>query len=217
MTTTGLLAPGAAEVVDPDTRELLGYVYTIEHGRGQLQRWLLFRHPKNELQIRPPPEDMARWSLDDWQDKVAELWRPDGYYVWARADVYAFGETYNGITWDKLPAENDLPPPTAPEQMGNNFQLDYNEGWLIDISQLYREGKAYVVRGLSSSSSIEYWLLPPDYVPAGKTRLTVQVGLERVASLADFITLCQPSWTPGSTLIITGCVNYTGKAPPFSP
>jgi len=217
MPTTGLLALGAADVVDPKSGELLGYVYTIAHGRGQLQRWLLFRNPHNELGIRPPSPEMAKWSLDDWQSQVENLWRPNGYYVWAQADVYEHGGTYDGTTWRQIPPAKNLPEPSFPERMGSNFQLDYMEGRLMEILQNDHRGKAYVVRGLAQESSIEYWLLPANYVPAGKASMSVSLGRTSAANLDTFVDSCQPTWVAGSALLITGCLNYSGEAPPFAP
>lgn len=216
MTTTGLLALGAADVIDPNTRELLGHVYTIAHGRGQLQRWLLFANPKNELEIGPPSEKMATWTLEDWQAQVENLWRPNAYYVLAQADVYEYGRTYDGTTWRQIPAAKDLPEPSFPERMGSNFQLDYMEGRLIEILQNEERGKAYVVRGLAQESSIEYWLLPARYEPAGRARMAMTLGRTTASNLSAFVDSCQPSWQPGATLLITGCLNYSGEAAPFA-
>jgi hypothetical protein len=217
MTTTGLLALGAAEVIDRRTQNRLGYVYTTANDQGQLQRWLLFRHPHNELEIRSPPEDMARWTLDDWQAHVEELWQPNGYYVWAQANAYEYDGTYDGVTWKQLPDAEALPQAAFPERPGSNYQIDYLEGKVIDVVQDASRGRAYVVRGLSSTSSIEYWLLPAHYEPAGRARTEVLLGRESAANLTDFVELCRPSWEPGSTLIVTGCLNYTAEAPPFAP
>jgi hypothetical protein len=217
MPTTGLLALGAADVINPNSGELLGHVYTVAHERGQLQRWLLFRNPQNELGIRPASEAMATWSLEDWQNNVENLWRPNAYYVWARADVYEHGGTYNGTTWEQIPAAKDLPEPSFPERMGSNFQLDYMEGRLIEILQNDYRGRAYVVRGLAQESSIEYWMLPANYVPAGRTSMAVSIGQTSAANLDAFVDSCQSSWVAGSALLITGCLNYSGEAPPFGP
>ncbi|MDC0746718.1 hypothetical protein [Polyangium mundeleinium] len=212
MTTTGLLDLGAAEVVDRTTGELLGYVFTLASGKGQLQRWLLFRDPRNELEIRPPPASMASFTLADWQAQVPSLWRPNGYYVWAQADVYPHGET-----WTQIPPASALPEPSFPERPGSNYQLDYTGGKVIDVLQEDWRGSAYVVRGLSQTSSIEYWSLPARYRPAGSTRAVVSVGTEEATSLDAFVRLANTSWGPGCKFVITGCLNHHGTAAPFAP
>lgn len=217
MTITGLLTLGAAEVVDSKTQELLGYVFTVAQGKGQLQRWLLFRNPKNQFEIRPPSESMAQWSLDDWQKHVVDSWKPNAYYVWAQADVYEYGKTYGDLTWNHIPQADRLPEPSFPDRPGSNFQLDYLDGRLLDVLQEDHRGRAYVVRGISHESSIEYWALPARYQPAGMARAEVTVGNETAASLDGFVEQCQSSWGPGSTFVITGCLNYHGAQAPFGP
>lgn len=217
MTITGLLTLGAAEIIDSTTQEVLGYAFTIAHGQGQLQRWLLFRNPKNQFEIRPSPESMARWSLEDWQKNVGDLWRPNAYYVWAQADVYRYGETHGNVIWNKIPSGERLPTPSFPDRPGSSYQLDYYEGKIIDVLQEHERGRAYVVRGINEESSIEYWLLPARYQPAGSARTQVNVGNENAASLNGFVDSCQSFWGTGSTFVITGCLNYTGAAAPFAP
>lgn len=218
MTTTSLLDLGAAEVVDRQTGDLLGYVFTEANGNGQLQRWILFRNPQNELEIRPPPTSMAHWSLADWKAGVPALWRPNGFYVWAQADMYVHGGTYNGATWSQIPPASRLPEPSFPERPGSNYQLDYTGGKVLDVLQNDWRGHAYVVRGLSQESSIEYWSLPASYQPAGNARAaSVSVGLGNASSLDAFIDLANASFGAGCTFVITGCLNYHGSAVPFSP
>jgi hypothetical protein len=217
VTISGLLTLGAAEVVDPQTQEFLGYAFTIAHGKGQLQRWLLFRNPRNLFEIRKPSAAMAGWSLEDWQKNVDDLWRPNAYYVWAQADVYEYGETYGGVTWNRIPSADLLPTPSFPERPGSNFQLDYLTGKLLDVLQEEFRGRAYVVRGISAASSIEYWSLPAAYRPAGAATARVAVGSEAAGSLERFVEQCQSSWVPGSTFVITGCLNYQNAEPPFAP
>lgn len=217
MTTTGLLDLGATEIVERRTGELLGYAFTVESGKGQLQRWLLFRHPQNELEIRPPAASMANWSLADWQANVPSLWRPNGFYVWAQADVYRHGESNTDVTWTVIPAASDLPKPTFPERPGGNYQLDYT-GKVIDVLQENWRGRAFVVRGLTQESSIEYWSLPARYQPAGSMGATaVSVGQEEASSLASFVEHCNRTWSSGSAFVITGCVNHHAAAAPFAP
>lgn len=217
VTISGLLMLGAAEVFDSKTQELLGYVFTVAHGQGQLQRWLLFRNPNNQFEIRPPSESMAQWSLEDWQKHVIATWRPNGFYVWAQADVYKYGGNYDGVTWTRLPSADDLPKPSFPDRPGSNFQLDFLDGKLIDVRQEDGRGHAYVVRGLENESSIEYWALSPRYKAAASTRTEIAVGNEAAASLEGFVKHCQGSWSPGSTFVITGCLNHHGAAVPFAP
>ncbi len=217
MTTTGLLDLGAAEVVDRNTGELLGYVFTVPSGAGQLQRWLLFRNPKNELEIRPPPAAMAQWSLDVWQKHVVGMWKPNGYYVWAQADVYKYDGIYGGVKWRAIPTASHLPTASFPERPGGSYQLDYLDGKVFDVRQNEIVGRAYVVRGISDESSIEYWSLPARYQPAGKVHAAVSVGTETAASLDGFVEQCQASWSVDATFIITGCLNYHGSAAPFAP
>lgn len=215
--TPGLLAHGVAEIVDCKTLEVLGYVYTVADGQGQLQRWLLFQNPKNEFQIRAPSAEMSRWTLDDWQRHVSESWRPHSFYVWAQADVYEYGGTYGGTTWQQIPTAEKLPDASFPDRPGSNFQLDYMDGRIIDVLQDDRLGWAYVVRGLAHESSIEYWALPARYEPAGKATTAVSLSKDGVGSLDEFVARCQSSWTSGSTFIVTGCLNYTGESAPFAP
>jgi len=217
VTITGLLTLGAAELIDSKTQELLGYAFTVAHGKGQLQRWLLFRNPNNQFEIRPPSASMAQWSLEDWQRHVADLWRPNSFYVWAQADVYEYGGTYGGVTWNRIPTAENLPHPTFPDRPGANYQLDYFEGRIIDVLQEDGRGSAYVVRGLAVESSIEYWSLPAQYSPAGRVRATVGIGSASAASLDGFVDHCQSSWSAGSTFVITGCLNYSGVDVPFAP
>jgi len=217
MTTTGLLDLGAAEIVDRRTGELLGYVFTVPNGGGQLQRWLLFRNPGNELAIRPPPASMASLTLADWQANVPDLWRPNGFYVWAQADVYQHGGTYHGVTWTEIPAASQLPVPSFAERHASSFQLDWT-GKALNVVQGDGRGQAYVVRGLTAESSIEYWSLSARYQPAGKTQsVDVSVGIGEVSSLDAFVALCNTTWAPGSTFVITGCLNYHGSASPLAP
>jgi hypothetical protein len=219
MTTTGLLDLGVAEVADRRTGELLGYVFTEASGKGQLQRWLLFRHPQNEFEVRLPPAsaNMTNWSLAEWQARVPSLWQPNGYYVWAQADVYRHGETYDGVTWTEVPKAASLPSPTFPERPGSKYQLDYLEGKLIDVRQGDWLGRAYVVRGLTVESGIEYWSLPAQYQAAGSARTSVAVGAGEATSLDAFVDITNRTWAAGCTFLITGCLNYHGTAAPFSP
>lgn len=217
MTTTGLLALGAAEIIDSNTQEILGYVYTVPSDQGQLQRWLLFRNPHNSFEIRSPSREMAHWTLEDWQKHVSQLWRPHGYYVWAQADVYEYGGTYGGVKWTHLPTAENLPEASFPEQPGRNFQLDYMDGKIIELLQGDDRGHAYVVRGLAEESSIEYWALPARFQAAGTAHTAVSLGRDSVGSLEGFVERCQSTWSGGSTFIITGCLNYTGEVAPFAP
>ena len=217
MTISGLLSLGAAEVVDSNTQELLGYVFSVAHGQGQLQRWLLFRNPKNQFAIRAPSASMAQWSLADWQNNVVELWQPNGFYVWAQADVYEYGGKYEGFTWTQIPSVDNLPKPSFPDRPGSSFQLDFLVGKILDVRQEDGRGHAYVVRGVEAESSIEYWLLPARYQSAGAARTEVTIGNDDAASLEGFVVHCQASWSSGAKFVITGCLNHLGAAAPFAP
>jgi hypothetical protein len=218
MTTTGQLDLGAAQIVDRSTGELIGYVFTVPSGKGQLQRWLLHRAPNNEFEVQPPPASMASWSLADWQANAPALWRANGYYVWAQADLYHHEGTYDGFTWTSVPPASSLPAPSFPERPGSNYQLDYTGGKVIDVLQQDWRGRAYVVRGLAEASSIEYWFMPGQYQPAGKARAaTISVGNDPVGSLDGFVGLVNQSWAAGCSFAITGCINYHGEAAPFAP
>src|SRR4051812_15583391 len=103
MTITGQLALGAAQIIQQTTGELIGYAYTVANGKGQLQRWLLYKNPHNSFDVRAPPAPMAAWTLSDWRANVVELWRPGSFYVWAQANVYRHGETVDGQTWTQIP------------------------------------------------------------------------------------------------------------------
>lgn len=217
MTTTGLLDLGVAEVVNRQTEELLGYVFTEANGTGQLQRWLLFRHPENNLAIRSAPASMANWSLSDWQANVPSLWRENGFYVWAQANVYQHGNTYDGVTWTQIPSSGNLPAASFPERPGSNFQLDWMDGKIIEVRQGDWLGRVYVARGLTAESSIEYWALPSQFQAAGSTRTSVSMGTAEVSSLDAFVDIANRTWSPGGTFLITGCLNYHGAAAPFAP
>lgn len=217
MTISGLLNLGVVEVIDSNTQQILGYAFTTAHGRGQLQRWLLFQHPKNHFEVRAAPASMAAWSLADWQKHVVESWRPNGYYVWAQADVYEYGGTYDGTTWNALPSAEKLPNPTFPDRPGAGFQLDYLEGKLIDVRQEDGRGLAYVVRGLDDESSIEYWVLSGQFQPAGAARTEVKPSRVEASSLEAFVVQAQSSWNAGATMVLTGCLNHHGETAPFAP
>ncbi|KYF94197.1 hypothetical protein BE20_07170 [Sorangium cellulosum] len=195
---------------------MIGYAYTVENGLGQLQRWLLYRDPQNEFVVGPPPASMRDWSLADWQEGVKRLWRPGSYYVWAQADLYRHGGTYHGVTWHRIPAADRLPPPTfypsAPRQLDPG-------GRIIEVRQSLKvHGLAFSVRGLADASSVEYWLLPEAYQPAGRAApATISVGARQASSLAAFIDVANQSWASGCTLAITGCVNHHQQIPPVKP
>lgn len=217
MTNSGLLNPGVVEVIDTETQQLIGYAFTMENGRGQIQRWLLFQHPKNHFSVRAAPASMSQWSLADWQKHVTDSWRPNGYYVWAQADVYEYGGTYAGVTWNELPSAENMPAPSFPDRPGAGFQLDYLDGKLIHVRQEDVRGLAYVVRGLDDESSIEYWLLSAQYQAAGVSRTEIASGEAAASSLEAFVTPAQSMWNSGARLVITGCLNHHGEAAPFAP
>ncbi|WP_437977954.1 hypothetical protein WMF11_15055 [Sorangium sp. So ce295] len=241
MSIMGLLQPGAVQVVNPKSRKVIGYAFSVETQRGQLQRWLLFEHPHNTLDIEPPPEHMAQWSLSDWQANVAELWRPGSFYVWAQADVYRYDDASRQKAWTKIPPASRLPAPTYPDVGICDFQLDPTGGRLFQVLQqravglvlarnepfeaagvklnaamaLEARGLAYVVNGLLDPASTEYWMLPAAYEPAGKSAaVAVKTGPQEAKSLQEFIDVANRGWGPGSTFVITGCINYRGERAP---
>lgn len=218
MTTTGQLDLGLAQITRRNGTEVIGYVYTVPSGKGQLQRWLLFCNPDNSFDIKPPPKDMSSWTLGDFQANVPKLWRPNAYYVWAQADLYRQGQTYNGVTWTQIPPAANLPAPTYPDVSGASFQLDPTGCRVIDISGNALTGMAYTVGGISDTSSVEYWMLPSGFQPAGASASAgVSVGAQSATSLQDFVTTANRSFSAGAAFAITGCVNYTGQRAPAHP
>lgn len=213
MTMNGPLQSGAVEIVNPSTREVIGYAYTVETGRGQLQRWLLFLNPHGALEVRPPPEHMAGWSLSDWQAHVPSLWKPGSFYVWAQADVYRHGDTYDGVTWSQIPPVSQLPEPSYyPSPPDGHFQLDTRLVKFLLDSQV---GYVFTMCSLLDSASQEYWSMPAGAQAAGGAcTLAVAPAADDVGSLGAFIDMANQSFGPGSSFAITGCVNYHGDAPP---
>ncbi len=214
----GLLALGLVEVVVPRTNENLGYVFTEQSGRGQLQRWLLYQAPNNHFELRPPPPEIANWSLSDWTSGVFRLWRPNSYYIRAQTDVYEYGRTYNGVSWSQIP--RDLPNASYPSG-DPNFQLD-PVGWNITVTQWTTNlwGLAYTVSGMSEareagrSRSREYWVLPAAFQPAGTQRTVISVGSTEVPDEERFLSLARGMWAPGATFAITGCHTHFGESLP---
>lgn len=217
METTGLLKLGLVRAVARGTGELIGHAFTIENGRGQLQRWLLYRSPQNDFEIHPPPADKAYWTLSDFQANVHELWRPGAHYVWAQADVYQHGGTYDGLTWTRIPPEGSLPDPTYPPLPGE-LQLDPTPNNVLQVLQETATGLAYSIGGLGDAASVEYWLLSSGFQPAGgASSAAITPGTGSVGSLQSFLDSANELWGEGARLVITGCVNYTGEQPPSSP
>ena len=217
MNTNGLLGLGVSEVVAPSTDKLIGYAFAEPNGKGILERWLLFTNPRNDFEVRRASQPVASWSLEDWQEKISQLWQPGAYYVWAQADVYRYGETYNGVTWTEIPPSKGLPPPSFPNRSGASFQLDWNECSFPCVRQGDLCGYGYVIDGLTKGSSVEYWLLPADYVPAAAPTSIAPSLTCLAGSLDEFVQLTNKSWQPGATFCITGCINYKGNAPPLVP
>lgn len=218
MTTTGHMDLGAAQIINPATGAVIGYAYTVESRGGQLQRWLLHQDPENRFDVRPPPPDMASWTLADWQANVPRLWKPGSHYVWAQADVYKHGGTYNGVTWTRIPGTSDLPPPRFFERPDLSFQLDPTGGKIIDILQELFRGMAYTLDGLRDATSIEYWMLPASFKPAGKlSAATIRTGSQDASTLDDFLDIANRSWGEGCAFVITACTNYHGDRAPASP
>lgn len=214
MTTTGQLDLGVAEVTRQGTGEVIGYVYTVESGKGQLQRWLLLQNPGNSFEMRPPPESMKGMSLSDWQAEVASRWTSGATYVRAQADVYRHGDGTNS-TWTKIPLEGDLPLPTYPPTAGAPFQLDYTRTHALDIVQGVYRGLAYSINGVKDLGNAEYWSLPAGFHPAGMSAVaSVSPSSVSATSLQQFLNEANKSFGPGSAFVIIGCVNYKGAAPP---
>ncbi len=214
------LPPGAVTVLEPGTGELLGYAFSWESGAGQAQRWILHRHPHNELTVAKPPETMARWTKQDWRSAVPELWRPGSYYVRAQADLYAFGGSYGDRTWKVLPEDHELPAPTYPPD-DSPAQFDPTrtsiELWSLDQTRL---GVIFVEGKLDADSNAEYWLLLPGFsLDLGAQSVTARAGTSSVPDLRGFVQMANALWAPGAVLAITGCRNFhdvtgTGKLPP---
>ncbi|WP_437819081.1 hypothetical protein [Sorangium sp. So ce1078] len=212
MITTGQLTMGAVQIVSKDSSEVIGHAYTVANGGGQLQRWLLYRNPQNAFDVRPPPASTAGLSLEEWKSKVPGLWRPGSYYVFAQADLYRYGETHDGETWTRIPPASRLPPPSY--YPAGPRQLD-PDGRILDVLQGNFRGLAFSVLGLSNPNSVEYWMLPSAYVPAGGgATARVATGARAASSLQAFVDTANQSWAPGCTFAITGCVNYRGDKPP---
>lgn len=219
MTMTGPLRAGAVQVFSASTGELLGYAFTVDSGRGQTQRWLLFKDPQNALDIRPPTEAMARWTLAEWQSNVARLWRPNSFYVRAQADLYQYGGTYGGVTWTTIPRELPLKG-THPTALGKGaiFQLDPTPWKALELHQGDLRGPVFTVGGMKDASNVEYWMLPANFQPAGGASATkVVMGSEDVRSLDGFVDMANQGWAPGSSFAVIGCLNYTGSAAPATP
>jgi hypothetical protein len=215
MTTTGQLALGAAQIISTANGELIGHAFTEATPQGQLQRWILYNNPQNSFEIRPPSSAMAGCSLADWKASVPSLWRPGAFYVRANANIYHYGETYLGVQWIQIPKASHLPDPSYPEGLGDPHQLDPIGSKIIHISQDGCHGFAFTVNGLLDASSVEYWMLPSSYQPAGGgSTAAVTMESEVAHSLDQFIDHANQSFGPGCRLVITGCVNYSGFQPP---
>lgn len=217
---TGLLALGVAQVKSRRTQEVIGYVYTESNDVGQLQRWLLYRNPENDFELGPPPDHMVGWTLREWQANVPSLWRGRSYYVWAQNKLYLYGGTYDGITWTRIPPASRLPKPTYPEVGDGPLQLDPTGGKLLDVVDPARgaHGIAFCVGGLAQESSDEYWMLPAQFQPAGKSaRVAISVGQQDAKDLEQFVQVANRSWGPGGAFVITGCINHEGTAAPAFP
>jgi hypothetical protein len=217
METTGQLALGLVQAVERGTGALIGYAFTVANERGQLQRWLLHRPPHNDFEIHPPPPDKAGWTLADFQASVPLLWKPGSYYVWAQADLYRHGGTYNGVTWTHLPAAGAVPEPTYPPVPGD-LQLDPTPNKPVSAFQETSVGLVYSMGGLENASSVEYWVLSPGFQPAGgASNVVVTAGTATVPSFQGFLDAASRLWSQGSVLAVTGCVNYTGVKAPTTP
>jgi hypothetical protein len=210
---TGPLEPGVAQIINPASKDTIGYVFTENNPAGQLQRWLLHGDPNNSLAVAPPPASMANFTLDEWRAYVTENWQPNYIYVRAQANVYQYGQTYGGVVWTQIPHAAELPMPSYPP--GDAFfQLDFTYQGL-ELNQETWSGRVFASGRVDEPSSAEYWSLPTGFVPAGANApLRVSVGTETVGDLEQFVTLANQSFTDGSHFVITGCLNYQGAAPP---
>jgi hypothetical protein len=214
MTTTGQLDLGVAQVTRRGTGEEIGYVYTVEHGNGQLQRWLLLQDPQSSFDVRPAPATMKGMSLSDWQAEVAKYWKTGAVYVRAQADVYRYGEGTDGA-WTEIPPADDLPLPTFPQMPGASFQLDYTRYSALNVIQGSSYGLAYSINGVSDNSNAEYWMLPAGFQPAGEGAVAAVVpGSVPASSLQQFVDEANKTFGPGCLFVITGCVNYKGATAP---
>jgi hypothetical protein len=217
MITTGQLDLGTAQIVSRATGEIIGYAFTEASTHGQLQRWLLYRDPQNAFDVQPPPATMAGWTLSDWQTNVPKLWQTGAFYVWAQADMYQYGGSYNGVTWKQIPKASALPTPTYPNVGAGSFQLDPG-GKVLYLLQDQLRGLAYTLGGLRDPSSAEYWMLPAAYKPAGVGgKAGINIGAENAGSLQEFVDLANQSFGTDCRFVITGCINYRGERAPAAP
>ena len=209
----GPLDLGAVTVRDRVTGEVIGHAYSILDGRGQRQRWLLHRHPQNSFTIGAPTPEMARWTLDDWNRAVPDLWSEGAYYIRAQADIYEHGGVYEGVTWDRIPER--LPAPTYPPY-DDDFQLDHHPSLIdIEIENQVRVGWVYTEDRLQDATNKEYWLLTPRYSSAGaRSQTSLRDGPTPAAALSTFVEHANRSWIPGAKLVIVGCKNYHGSRTP---
>lgn len=230
MPTTGQLQLGLTEVYAPGTNTVIGYAFTEQSGKGQLQRWLLFRSPGNALDVRKPSPEalMTAGSLADWRRQVEQRWQQGCIYVWAQADVYSHGETSgsgtSAWTWTQLPPASKMPSPTYPAVDAEHAQLD-PDCRAHEVAQGSCRGLVFTrdTGSIKAHSTVEYWLLPDQYEPAGGLK-SVTVGAaggsdvtlseDPAQALQQFIDLSSGSWRPGCAFVITGCVNYTGQSAP---
>jgi hypothetical protein len=212
---TGPLQPGVARIVNPETKEELGFVFTEANEGGQIQRWLLYQDPQNSLETTPAPAPMVGFDLAAWQAFVITHWSPGNIYVRAQANVYFQGQTYGGVIWNQIPARPQLPMPVFPGSP-NMFQVDFSvQG--IEIIQDRWHGRVFAEGRVDEPTSIEYWSLPTGYQAAGLTaQIRIRATPEAVPTLDVFIELANQNFGPGSAFVITGCANYQGDVPPAS-
>lgn len=215
----GLLQMGVAEVIKPATGEHLGYVYATPDAGGtrlsdegaQYQRWFLRSATGNDFEVRPQTR-LSFASVEKWNAWVTESWQPGSRYIWARARIYKHGGTYGRLQWTSLPTDERLLPKAQDPNAGDiDFQLDVGGGKVLELNQERTQGLAYVCARPAVSATVEYWCTTPSFQPSGRTgAVKIATGPQTATRLSDFLRLAAPTWAPGSTLSIVGCVSYTG-------
>ncbi|WP_437504205.1 hypothetical protein [Sorangium sp. So ce1099] len=221
-----LLPAGVVDIIDPSTAKVIGSAYTETTSTGQLQRWLLHRSPQNNFQVQLRPGGNALHTLACWRSYVAapNNWSQGSIYVWAKADVYEYGGTYNGQKWNKIPPAPALPLPTYFDQNAASAQLDqiwskYIDLRQVDVNKQILRGLGFVQGALTDATSVEYWFLPAGYQStSGFRAIQGKKGpMSPIRSLDGFVAAANNLWCAGSQLLIVGCLNHHGSTPPALP